>query len=98
MNQRICNAILHRNVLRLVYDWGNRIVEPHCYGINDKDHELLRAYQTSGDSKSNESVGWKIFRVDELNQLTVLDQGFASPRLGYRRGDPAMTKQIYCEL
>src|SRR3979490_801243 len=98
MDSSICSAIRNRKVLRLVYDWGNRVVEPHCYGVNDKGHELLRCYQTSGESKSNEPRGWKIFRVDEINQLTALDQSFAAPRQGYNRGDIAMTREIYCEL
>jgi hypothetical protein len=98
MNQSICDAIRNRKVLRLVYGWGHRIVEPHAYGINEKDHELLRCFQTSGESKSNEPIGWKIFRVDEINQLSALDQSFASARPGYKRGDPAMSQQIYCQL
>ena len=98
MDQTLCNAISNRNCLRIVYDWGYRVVEPHCYGFNEKGHELLRAYQTGGESKSYEPVGWKLFRVDEINQIAVLTEQFSGARPGYNRNDPVMTGMIYCEL
>jgi len=98
MNPAISDAIRNRKVLRLTYNWGYREVEPHCYGVNDNGHELLRCYQTSGDSKSNEPQGWKIFRVDEITQIAATQTSFAGPRPDYRPGDKAMTRQIYCQL
>ena len=97
-DQIICNAIHQRCLLRLTYDGGHRIVEPHAYGHNNnKGHDLLRAYQVSGSSKSYEYVGWKIFRRDEMTSILVLEQHFERPRQGYKRGDTALDR-IYCEL
>lgn len=98
MNSAICRAINERRLIRLTYGWGNRIVEPHAYGLNDNGHELLRVFQTSGASDSGEPYGWKLLRCDEITSLTVLEDHFSDPRQGYRRGDKAIGEQIYCEL
>ena len=98
MKPSICGAIRDRHLIELTYDWGSRIVEPHAYGLNDNGHELLRCYQTSGASESGEHRGWKLFRVDEINSLHVLQETFLRPRRGYKRSDKALDERIYCEL
>lgn len=96
MHPEIYTAIQQRRLLRFVYDSGTRIVEPYAYGVGDGGFDLLRAYQISGYSRSREH-GWKLFRVREMTDITLLEDVFAGPRLGYMRNDPSMTK-IYCEL
>ncbi len=98
MNSTICNAIRECRLLRLNYDWGYRAVEPHAYGLNDNGHELLRAYQIGGTSQSGETVGWKLFRVDEISGLHTTEDHFSGPRQGYKRGDKALDQTIYCQL
>lgn len=98
MNHLICQAIQNRNLLRLVYHWGYRLVEPHAYGINKNGHELLRCYQVGGASESDQPKGWKLFRVDEIHQLHGTEENFSGPRLGYNRNDKALDRQIYCQL
>jgi hypothetical protein len=94
----ITRAIQQRLLLQIMYDGGHRIVEPHAFGHNaGKGHDLLRAYQVSGSSKTFEYVGWKLFRCDEMLSLQVLEQHFSGPRPGYKRGDKALD-QIYSEL
>jgi predicted DNA-binding transcriptional regulator YafY len=96
MNTIIRDAIHKRRLLQFSCEPGMRVVEPYAYGVNDGGHELLRAYQVSGESHSRE-VGWKLFRVDEMADLVILDESFQEARLGYMRNDPSMT-MIYCEL
>ena len=94
----ICAAINGRKLLRLHYDGGWRLVEPHAYGHNNNTgHDLLRAYQVSGSSHSFQFVGWKLFRHDEMRSVQVLEDHFSGPRPGYTRGDKALDR-IYCEL
>ena len=93
---KISDAIHSHRRLRLWYRGGFRTVEPHAFGISDGSHPVLRAYQVSGYSRSREQ-GWKLFRMDEVHALTVLDEAFENPRAGYMRNDPTMTK-IYSEL
>jgi predicted DNA-binding transcriptional regulator YafY len=92
----ICDAIHKRRRVRFWYRGGLRTVEPYAYGVSDGGHPILRAYQLSGYSPSRET-GWKLFRVDEIEEFTVIDESFEAPRAGYMRTDPTMTK-IYCEL
>lgn len=92
----ICTAIHKRQRLQFWYNPGIRVVEPYAYGVDDGGRELLRAYQISGFSRSREQ-GWKLFHVDEMHEIQILQEGFEEPRLGYMRNDPSMTK-IYCEL
>ena len=98
MNPSICRAINEHRLIELVYEWGSRTVELHAYGLNDNGHELLRCYQISGVSESGERHGWKLFRVDEIRRLAVLEETFSGPRHGYKRGDKALDQQIYCQL
>lgn len=98
MNVTLVHAIRDRKLLQLNYDGGYRVVEPHAYGHNQKQHhDLLRVYQVSGSSKSFEFVGWKLFECGELVSVQILDQTFAGSRAGYKRGDKAMDS-IYAQL
>ena len=96
MDADICNAIRHRRRLEFVYRECIRIVEPYAYGVGAGGYPLLRAYQAAGEARSGVPA-WKLFRMDEVAEVIVREDGFEAPRLGYERNDPAMTK-IYCEL
>lgn len=95
MLQAICDAIHKRRRLRFTYGGGSRVVEPYVYGASET-HALLRAYQTAGFSASRER-GWKLFRVEEITDLAVLDKRFDEPRAGYMRNDPCF-EIVYCEI
>jgi hypothetical protein len=92
----ICNAIHKRHRLKIWYRGGERIIEPYAFGAGDGGAPLLRAYQTSGYSRSR-ATGWKLFHVAEIEQFTVLEETFDAPRTGYMRNDPALVK-INCEV
>jgi predicted DNA-binding transcriptional regulator YafY len=96
MNPDIYTAIHKRSLLRFYYEPGDRIVEPYAYGVGDGGRELLRGYQRVGQSRSAEE-GWKLFHVDEIQDVVILEGTFEAPRIGYMRNDPSMTK-IYAEL
>lgn len=93
----IALAIQNRNLLSFSYDGFPREVEPHCLGIDKKGHPALRAYQVAGGSESGEYVGWKIFHVNEMQNLHVLSKTFQQPRHDYKRGDKGMMR-IQAEL
>ena len=96
MNAELCRAIHQRRRIQFGYEPGIRLVDPYAYGVGDGGRELLRAYQVSGDSFSREE-GWKLFHVEEMSDLVVLDDTFDEPKMGYMRNDPSMT-MIYCEI
>lgn len=92
----LITAIRSRRCVRFRYRNGERIVEPYAFGINAGGTPVLRGYQIGGESTSR-AKGWKLFRVDEIADLTLLDQRFAGSRQGYMRNDPAMA-MICAEL
>lgn len=92
----ICDAIHRHHRIRFWYRGGVRTVEPYAYGIMEGGDPILRAYQVSGYSRSR-SEGWKLFHVADISDFAVLAERFDSPKEGYMRNDPAMSK-IYCEL
>ena len=91
MNRLIVAAVEQRRLLKLAYTAGNRIVEPHVYGLDGKSRELLRCYQLAGESASRERAGWKLLRTADVAAVEVLDVRF-EPRAGYNADDPAVRK------
>lgn len=91
MKTEICNSIRSQNLIEFSYDGGNRIVEPHCYGITTAGNEGLRAYQVEGFSSSGK-MGWKMFDLSQAKNLVILDTKFISPRIGYKKGDKGMSR------
>ena len=98
MNYDFCDAISHLQILELSYDGYIRCVEPHAYGHSNAGYDVLRCWQVSGGSDANDSVRWKLLRVDEIRSLQRLPQRFSGPRPGYKRGDDRDIAQIYCQL
>lgn len=96
MNNDIINAINDKNLIEFYYEGGNRVVEPHTYGITTADNEGLRAYQISGYSSSGK-MGWKMFDLSKAKRIVILSKSFNKTRQGYKKGDKGM-KKIFCEL
>lgn len=97
MKPSICDAIKTRRILKIYYHGGFRFIEPHCYGLGTSGNELLRAYQISGYSVSNDPRDWKLFKVAEIESLFITEDTFQNPRQWYIRNDSVM-KLIYCQL
>lgn len=89
INRLIVAAVHERRLVKLAYSAGNRIVEPHVYGLGGDGQELLRCYQVGGESLSHERYGWKLLRGEEMGHVEVLDVSFV-PRAGYNPHDPAI--------
>lgn len=97
MNTKIISAIENMNVIEFHYNGHWRVVEPHAYGVTPKGNEVLRAYQKDGTSDSGKVPDWRLFSVNKIEGLKIIDDTFSKPRLGYKVGDSAMS-EIYCEL
>ena len=96
MNGLIVAAVEQRRLLKLAYSAGNRIVEPHVYGLDGHGRELLRCYQLAGESASRERAGWKLLRAGDVAGVEVLDVRF-EPRAGYNPDDPTIGN-VYARL
>ncbi len=57
MYQDIERAIRGRNLIRVNYPPGVRVVEPHTYGLNTDGNELLSVYQVR-DSLNKSAALW----------------------------------------
>lgn len=94
MVSKIAQAIRDKKTLACDYNGGERIIEPHCVGYGRDQQPLLRCYQTAGHSESG-ALGWKLFRVDRINELTNTDETFDGPRQGYNPvGDKAIPEVV----
>lgn len=83
----ITAALRKRQLLAFVYDGQPRAVEPHIYGRSGTGRRALSAYQVAGGSASGEPVGWKLFHVSDMLQVTLLPQRFSGPRPDYNAED-----------
>ncbi|WP_417414931.1 WYL domain-containing protein [Hoeflea sp.] len=92
------NAIESREMVRLHYDPGERIVEPHALGYGKDGQLLLRAFQVSGASHSGDTSNWKLFRLDRMASASGSGQSFSGPRDDYRQNDSAMKGGIIAQL
>jgi len=97
MDNKFYNAVRNRNLLEFSYKGHHRVVEPHAYGMTPKGNEVLRGYQTSGTSESGVVPDWRLFSINKIENLTVLNTNFSQPRFGYKPGDSAM-EEIFCEF
>ena len=94
-NKTIVKAINTKRVIGFYYNGGYRTAEPFCYGISRKGNDLLRAFQTGGYSESGEPVNWKLFTVEKMSNITIIDEEFSGDRSDYNPNDSAM-EDIYC--
>lgn len=97
MNSQVCDAIKSRRLVRFIYEGYERIVEPHIYGINTQNHEMLSCYLVGGWSASKPEAGWRNYLVREMHDLQVLAEPFGGARSGFNRGDDAF-RQVFCRL
>ena len=97
MNAHICDAVGARRLLRFVYDGYERVVEPHLYGINTQNHEMLSCWLVGGWSKSEAAPGWRNYLVRDMADVHVLADGFDGPREGYNPDDDAF-RQVFCRV
>jgi predicted DNA-binding transcriptional regulator YafY len=95
MNAILCEAIRARRLVRFAYRGGYRIVEPYCHGIDHNGRDVLRGYQTRGYTWSRRGEGWRLFRVDNLADLAIIEDSFDRPRRGYDPHDHAMAAIHY---
>lgn len=76
MEGLICQSIRDKKLLKIHYRGGpERIIEPYVYG-RDKYGLKLNAYQISGYSISGSIPEWRLFKVELINHIVVLDKKF----------------------
>lgn len=98
MTKDIAESIRTKTCLKIFYEPGERLVEPHTLGIGSDGQYLLRAFQVAGASASGEHKDWKLFRVDRMRLIGGSGGASMAPRPGYKRNDKAMKGGIIEEI
>ena len=93
-----CEALATGKRLELRYDGYQRVVEVHTVGRSKEGDWLMRVWQVRGASAGNEPVGWKLLRIDGSFTAHPINEQSKAPRPGYKRGEPAMTGGIKCQI
>jgi predicted DNA-binding transcriptional regulator YafY len=70
---------------------GHRTIEPHAFGTATSGNAVIRAWLREGVSKTGDSgkspmPGWRLFRLDRIKSVEVLDEKFKT-RMGYNSKD-----------
>lgn len=93
----LCDAIQGRKLLSFSYDGHQRVVIPAAHGTHTSTgNAVLRGYQIRGTSGSGSGPLWRLFAVDKMIGLEVLQETFDANPTGYSRGDKDMN--VHCEL
>ena len=92
--QVACDAIREGKVLRLNYDGFSRDLEVHAVGYTKDGVAIMRVWQISGGSVSNERTGWKLMHIGEARSAELSESESGAPRAGYKRGDKAISRII----
>ena len=95
----IMNGMAKRRIMELNYDdeedpggKGRRWVQMYCYGVSKAGNDVVRVYQVGGDTKTIQP-GWKLFRVDRMQNLRTLGGTFNEAKpLFNPTGDKDMIK------
>lgn len=98
MIDKIKDAIQNKNILKIYYEPGQRVIEPHTLGYSKKGDLLLSCYQVEGASTSHMHADWKLLRVDRMNILEPSGDPFSGPRPGYNSNDTRMKGGIIAGL
>ena len=96
MDRQICDAIENKRLLAFNYDGLPREIEPHAHGISSKGNEVVRGYQTDGQSSSG-PLGWRLWDAAKMESLRVCRSTFTNPHSDYRRNDSGM-KSVHCQI
>ena len=95
----ICEALARRRLLRFRYkDHASfTTVEPYTYGVNKAGHLVISAWLVEGETHSTKGPLWRLYREDEMHAVEVLNDAFASNRIGYKPLDSRFSI-IHCRL
>jgi predicted DNA-binding transcriptional regulator YafY len=80
IDRRLIRAIAEKRLVQLAYkQTPARVVEPHDYGIQHGVARLL-AYQVRGHSHSPMPRGWRLFDLEHISDVELLEERFAGSR------------------
>ena len=93
----LCEAIETRKLLAFTYEGHARVVAPYCHGFTRAEHEVLRAVQLRGSSRSGHLGIGKLWSVSKMRLVRTLAEGFLADDPEYEPNDSAMAR-IHCRV
>jgi len=96
MEELLCQAIENRKLISFAYDGYYREVEPFTLGVHkDTDNLSLSAWWVGGHSHSRSYPHWRLYTVDLMSDITILNRSASSYQDGYNPNDKRM-RRIIC--
>ncbi|MDX2361994.1 MAG: WYL domain-containing protein [Crocinitomicaceae bacterium] len=84
----LIEAIETKHLIEFRYKSKKRKAEVYCLGVGADGSLLCRCYETP-------TGGWKLFKVEQMESVMLLNQRFYLARSGYNRnGDKSMTEVL----
>ena len=82
----LVEAIKGKRLISFMYSGKKRKAEVYTLGVSPAGELLVRCFERP-------SRGWKLFKVNQMSKVELLNQTFYYVRSGYNRsGDAAMTE------
>jgi len=94
---QVCAAIAARRLLMFAYGGVVRVVEPHRCGETTAGHDALSAWMRPGWSRTDPDGGWRMFRLDWIEDLQALPELFQGPREDFNPNDPHFVA-VHCRI
>jgi len=79
MEELIIKAIHEKKIIAFSYQEKHRVAEPHIYGIKNGIKKIL-CFQIRGHSSNDNLPDWRMFDVNKIIGLRILDESFPGPR------------------
>ena len=80
LDQQLRFAIAHKRLLRLTYDGGVRIAEPHDYGVQRGITRVLVYQRSKAGASGKDAVGWRLLDVTKISECAVMETSFSGTR------------------
>jgi hypothetical protein len=88
--QLIEAAIADRLIIFLRYHGIDRTVEPHILGTDRQGQLAMSAWQIAGTGR-----GWRLFHLDQVEQLQQTNRRFLMNAPGYNPADPSFATVLH---
>ena len=93
----LCDAMATRKLLAFTYDGHARVVAPYCPGFTRAGHEVLRAVQVRGSSRSGLFGSGKLWTISKMRLVRTLNEDFVADDPSYEPNDSAMAR-VHCRV
>ena len=87
----LCQGLQNHQRLKIKYHGEERVVEVHAVGISPKGNSVVRVFQVIGGAVFGANSGWKMLKIEDIEDIEPIGEFYTGPREGYSPGDRGMT-------